>query len=86
MSEPVKQAPAGAKLFYGLAVFWLVMTGLHLWQVGFPRLEGPEGRSWAKVISILLSYVLMAACAGGLAGIGALIEKHHERRAGGPPK
>lgn len=86
MSERKTEAPPAAKLCYGIAVFWLVMTGLHLWQVGFPRLEGPEGRSWEKVISILLSYVLMAAVAGGLAAIGALIEKHHQRRSGQPPR
>lgn len=39
----------------GIGGFSLVMTGLHLWRVGFPRLEGPEGESWAKVLSILAS-------------------------------
>lgn len=47
-----------------IGVIILVLTALHLWQVGFPRLEGPEGATWAKVFSILISYLIL-----GLLGI-----------------
>lgn len=50
--------------------FSLVMTGLHLWRVGFPRLEGPEGESWPKVLSISASYVIMGLISFGFLGLG----------------
>lgn len=37
-------------LLKAIGGFSLVMTGLHLWRIGFPRFEGPEGESRAKVL------------------------------------
>ena len=63
-----------------IGVFSLVMTGLHLWRVGFPRLEGPEGESWIKVFSILVSYVIMGLISFGILGLGEYLGNWQARR------
>ena len=60
--------------------FSLAMTGLHLWRVGFPRLEGPEGESWAKVLIILASYAIMAFISLGICGLGAFVGDRASRK------
>ena len=66
--------------------FSLVMTGLHLWRVGFPRLEGPEGDSWAKVLSILASYAIMSLISLGILGLGTYLSGRAVRKDIEPPK
>ena len=67
-----------------IGAFSLVMTGLHLWRVGFPRLEGPEGESWARVLTILASYAIMALISLGILGLGNLLGGRASRRDSGP--
>ena len=50
--------------------FSLVMTGLHLWRVGFLRFEGADGETWVKVLSILTSYAIMGLISRGIFGLG----------------
>jgi len=50
--------------------FSLVMTGLHLWRVGFPRLEGPESESGKKVLSIVASYAIIGLISFVILGLG----------------
>lgn len=66
--------------------FSLVMTGFHLWRVGFPRLEGPEGESWAKVLSIVASYAIMGLISLGIFGLGNYLGKRPAQRDTEPPK
>lgn len=66
--------------------FSLVMTGLHLWRVGFPRLEGPEGETWAKVLSILASYVIMGLISLGILGLGNYLGNRPAQKDTEPPK
>jgi hypothetical protein len=50
-------------LFGGLS---LLVTVVHLWKVGFPRLEGPWGQTLADVAGVLAPYACMALVSGGL--------------------
>ena len=66
--------------------FSLAMTGLHLWRVGFPRLEGPEGESWAKVLSIVASYAIMGLISFGILCLGNYLGNHPVQKHSELPK
>lgn len=60
-------------IFKGIGFLSLAFLVLRLWKEGFPRLEGPEGETWAGVLRILLPYVIMGALSGGVIGLGSLM-------------
>jgi hypothetical protein len=66
----------------GLGAFSLVMTGIHLWQVGLPQLEGPEGETWEQAISILASYAIMGLLSAGLIVLGSFLKNRSAKREG----
>ena len=63
------------KILKIIGVFSLGMTFYDLWRVGFPRLEGPEGESWAKVLIILASYTVMGLLSFGILILGNFMTK-----------
>jgi len=62
--------------------FSLVMTGLHLWRVGFPRLEGPEGATWGNVLIILVPYAIMGLVSWGILALGQYLGKRASSNGG----
>ena len=50
--------------------FSIIMTVARLWNDGFPRLEGPEGDTWAGVLRILAPYAVMLLISLGVLGLG----------------
>lgn len=68
-----------AGLLKGIGVFSLVMTGLYLWRVGFPRLEGPEGETWGSVLIILAPYAIMGLISWGILGLGQYLGRRFSK-------
>ena len=52
-----------------VGIFSIIMTGVRLYNAGFPLLEGPEGETWAGVLQILAPYAVMLLISLGVAGL-----------------
>lgn len=69
-----------AAFLKGIGGLSLLMTGFHLWTVGFPRLEGPEGKTWGGVLVILASYAVMGLMSWGIFAGGQYLGKRALRK------
>jgi len=67
-------------IFEIIGFVMLAGTALHLWQVGFSRLQGPEGTTWYGTLRVLIAYIILAAFAAGVMGIGKLIGRASNRK------
>jgi hypothetical protein len=56
-----------------VGIFSIIMTGVRLYNAGFPRLEGPEGETAAGVLRILAPYAVMLLISLGVAGLGGTL-------------